>query len=160
MTSWRETYAGLLPDQILNGLSAEAQTAMWSRVLGDPASFGGAAIFVAENEDALTGFGACGGQRDGALKERGFDGEIGAVYVPQSHQRAGVGNALMRLMAEKLLDQGRRAATLWVLRENLSARAFYERLDGAIVDEKEAEQSGSMPTEVAYGWCDLSRLIR
>lgn len=160
VASWRETYAGLLPGQLLDGLSAEARSAMWRAILDDPAAHGGAAAFVAEGEGGIVGFGACGDQRDEALRERGFDGEIGAIYVLQSHQRAGVGGALMRLMAQNLLDRGRTAATLWVLRENASARLFYERLGGAPAGERADGQSGAMVTEMAYCWSDLSRLAR
>jgi ribosomal protein S18 acetylase RimI-like enzyme len=160
VTSWRETYAGTLPDHLLDGLSAEARSAMWGAILIDPATFGGTAIFVAESEGKIVGFGACGSQRDEALKGEGFDGEVGAIYVLRSHQRAGVGNSLMSLMSRKLLDQGHAAAALWVLRENLSARTFYERLGGVVVGERNDEGSGAMLTEIAYGWNDLSSLVR
>jgi ribosomal protein S18 acetylase RimI-like enzyme len=154
VASWRETYAGILPDDVLNGLSADERSDMWRDVLNDPAMFGGAAVFVAEGDAEIVGFGACGGQRDEGLKEQGFAGEIGAIYVLRSHQRAGVGKALISLMAGKLIDQGRSAASLWVLRDNLGARSFYERLGGALVGERVEEQSGVMLAEVAYGWND------
>ena len=109
VASWRESYAGLLPDRLLDGLSAEARSAMWSAVLSDPAAFGGTTVFVAESAGEIVGFGTCGSQRDEAQKGEGFDGEIGALYVLRSHQRAGVGHALMRLMSRKLLDDGHRA---------------------------------------------------
>ena len=160
VTSWRETYAGLLPSQLLDGLSAEARSKMWRAVLEDPATYYGTRVFVAESDGKMVGFGACGDQRDQALKERGFDGEVGAIYVLQSHQRAGVGSSLMRLMAQDLLDQGRTAATLWVLRENAPARLFYEQLGGALAGEKSDEQSGVTMPEVAYGWRDLFPLVR
>ena len=133
---------------------------MWSAVLNDPAAFGETGIFVAETGGQIVAFGACGGQRDGAQKEQGFVGEIGAIYVLRSHQRAGVGKSLMSLMARKLLDQGRGAATLWVLRENVAARTFYERLGGVLVGEREDELSGAKLKEVAYAWRDVSPLVR
>ena len=157
VASWRETYARLLPDELLNGLSTEARSAMWSATLSDPNS--GTAVFLAESGGAIVGFGACGGQRDEALRDQGFDGEIGAVYVLKSHQRAGLGRALMSLIARKLLDQGRSAACLWVLRENTSARRFYERLGGTVLGERVDEQSGIALREVAYGWSDLTSLV-
>jgi ribosomal protein S18 acetylase RimI-like enzyme len=160
VASWRETYAKLLPGQLLDGLSAEARSAMWRAVLDDPAAFGGTAIFVAESEDGIVGFGTCGDQRHEALRERGFDGEIGAIYFLQSHQRGGLGSALMRLLAQRLLDRGRRTASLWVLRENAPARSFYERLGAVLAGEKAEEESGVLVTEVAYGWSDLSALAR
>ena len=160
VASWRESYAGLLPDHLLDGLSADARSAMWSAILSDPAMFGGTTVFVAESEGEIVGFGACGSQRDEALKGKGFDGEIGAIYVLRSHQRAGLGNSLMSLMSRKLLDEGRRAAALWVLRENLPARTFYECLGGVVVGERNDEESGTMLAEVAYGWSELSALVR
>lgn len=160
ITSWCETYTGLLPNQLLNDLSAEERAAMWSAVMNDPATFGGTAVFVAKAGGKIVGFGACGGQRDEALKEQGFDGEVGAIYVLQSHQHAGLGSSLMSLMARSLLDRGRTAATLWVLRENASARRFYEHLGGTLVGEKPDEHWGATLTEVAYGWSDLSLLAR
>jgi len=160
VASWRETYAGLLPVQLLDGLSAEARSAMWQAVLDDPAAFGGTALFVAESKEAIVGFAAAGGQRDGALRARGYDGEIGAIYVLASHQCAGVGRALMRLVAKALVDQGRTAASLWVLRENVPARRFYERLGGVPAGEKSEEEAGMILTEIAYGWNDLSPLAR
>lgn len=160
VTSWRESYAGLLPDHLLDGLSAEARSAMWSAILSDPATFDGTTIFVAESEGEIIGFGACGSQRDEGLKGEGFDGEFGAIYVLRSHQRAGVGNSLMNLMSRKLLDEGRRGAALWVLRDNVSARTFYERLGAAVVGERIDDEAGAMLVEVAYGWSNLSTLVR
>jgi hypothetical protein len=33
VSTWREAYAGILPDYVLNGLSADARAAMWSEIL-------------------------------------------------------------------------------------------------------------------------------
>lgn len=160
VASWRETYAGIFPDQLLDGLSAEARATMWHKVLSDPAAFDHSVVFVAERGGELIGFGACGAQRDAALKAQGYDGEIGAVYVLRAHQRAGIGRRLMGLMAGKLLEQGHGSANLWVLRENGPAQAFYERLDGALIGEKAETHSGATRTELAYGWSDLEDLRR
>ncbi|MBV9930048.1 MAG: GNAT family N-acetyltransferase [Alphaproteobacteria bacterium] len=151
---WREAYAGLLPESLLLGLSSEGRAEMWRAVLDAPASFDGTKVFVAEGSGAMIGFGACCDQRDPALAGKGFDGEIGAVYVLRAHQRNGVGARLMALQARDLLERGRGAASLWVLRDNAPARCFYEALGGELCAERvEAEL-----VEVAYGWRDLSRL--
>lgn len=160
VASWRETYAGLLPARMLDELSVGFRSAMWSAVLHDPAAHGGTAVFVAERERGIVGFGACAGQRDEVLKQRGFDGEIGALYVLRAFQRAGIGGSLVRLMARRLLDQGRTAAALWVLRANAPAREFYEKLGGVPAGERMDERSGEGLSEVAYCWSELSHLAR
>lgn len=66
----------------------------------------------------------------------------------------------MSLMTESLIRQGRHAASLWVLRENAAARAFYERLGGVLTGEKVDEVSGVAVTEIAYGWDDLKAIAR
>lgn len=154
--SWRETYAGLLPRAFLDALPD--RTAMWRAVLDDPTAFGSTSVFVAERDGRLTGFGACTGQRDPDLQAQGYDGEFAAIYVLRAHQGAGTGRALMRRLARRLLDQGRSAASLWVLRENAGACAFYERLGGGRLHERVEEQAGVTLTEVGYGWADLSSL--
>lgn len=159
VASWRETYSGLLPAALLDGLSAEARAAMWAAALEDPQAFGGMTLLVATGAGAMVGFAACSAQRDEALEARGYDGELGAVYVLRAHQRSGLGRSLMRLMAARLIENGQRAASLWVLRDNLPARAFYERMGGEIVGAREEEQDGVSFAELAYGWPALSALL-
>ena len=63
VASWRETYAGLLPQDMLDRLSAESRAAMWATVLDAPANPNGTRVYVAESAGEIVGFGACGGQR-------------------------------------------------------------------------------------------------
>ena len=156
--SWRETYVGLLPEDMLAGLSAESRATMWAAVLDAPASPNGRHVYVVESAGKIVGFGTCGGQRDDMLRKRGFAGEIGAIYVLRSQQGAGVGRALMNLMARDLLARLMPSASLWVLRENVKARSFYERLGGSIIAEKEITEGETTLHEVAYGWPDLAHL--
>lgn len=160
VASWHETYTGLIPDEILAGLSVEARTAMWSQILNDPAAAGCTAVYVAEDGGHLVGFGSCGQQRDKALADAGYGGEVGAIYVLRSHQNRGVGRSIMAAMSQFLSGQRHTAASLWVLRENSPARRFYEGLGGEIVGERTDEQANATLVEVAFGWRDLTRLVR
>ncbi|KQO67093.1 GNAT family N-acetyltransferase [Methylobacterium sp. Leaf89] len=118
------------------------------------------AVLVAEEGGGLVGLASCGSQRDATLRTAGFDGEISALYLRQDHQRRGLGRRLMRWMGTTLMDRGLSTASVWVLRENVGARAFYERLGGEIVGEA-IDPSGDVAlAEVAYGWRDLSRLAK
>ncbi|SEN76529.1 Ribosomal protein S18 acetylase RimI [Sphingomonas gellani] len=159
VTSWHETYSGLLPQDMLDGLSAESRTAMWATVLDAPTNSNGTRVYVAEGAAGIVGFGACGGQRDDVMRESGFTGEIGAIYILRSQQGAGVGRALMSLIARDLVERPIPSASLWVLRENVRARGFYDGLGGAIITEKEVAEGDTTLHEVAYGWPDLAHLI-
>lgn len=159
VASWRETYAGIMPDAMLAGLSVEARAETWRRILGDPSVAGGTGVYIVEDQGRIVGFGSCGEQRDRYLADLGFDGEISAIYVLQSHQGRGVGRAVVREMAAALQRRAHEAVTLWVLRENAIARGFYEHLGGAVIAEKKDERPGATLTEVAYGWRDLARLV-
>jgi GNAT superfamily N-acetyltransferase len=161
VTSWRETYSGLLPSKMLAELSVDTRTAMWAKILGKPEDFGCAAVFIGEGEGRTVGFGACGeNQRDQALSDMGFSGEIGAIYVLRAHQGRGVGRSLMTAMAQELLVAGHTSAYLWVLRQNDPARTFYEKLGGVMVGEKTDQQPDVTLVEDAYGWRHLSSLVR
>ena len=154
VASWRETYAGLLPDAMLAALSVPEREAMWRGVL----AAGDAVVMVAEQAGRIVGFGSCGPQRDEVLAASGFDGEIGAIYVLRADQHRGIGRAIMAALAMALADRGHAAASLWVLRDNRPACGFYAMLGGIVVGERAGTRDGLALTELAYGWCDLAAL--
>jgi ribosomal protein S18 acetylase RimI-like enzyme len=159
VVSWQETYPGILPEGMLASLTVDDRIAMWRRILTTPDDFGCAVVIVAETGGSAIGFGACGKQRDQDLIDAGFSGEFGAIYVLRSHQRRGVGRSLMVSLSKELSAAGHKAASLWVLRGNDPARAFYDRMGGLIVGERIDEMLGATLTEDAYGWRDLSPLV-
>jgi ribosomal protein S18 acetylase RimI-like enzyme len=158
IASWRETYAGLLPDKMLASLSIEARAAAWNKILRDPATEHSTVVYLAEHEGTIIGFGSCGAQRTAGLKDKGFDGEIGAIYVLREFQKRGIGTRLLRAMSSDLLGRGFNAAGLWVLRDNLRARRFYEHYGGKVIAEREEVRENAVLVELAYGWPDLKEL--
>ncbi len=153
VTAWRETYAGLMPAARLAGLSIGERTAMWHRVLGSGTARG---IVVAEDDGIAIGVAACAQQRTQQLAAAGYSGEITALYVLRAAQGRGAGRLLMQAMTRRLIAEGDRSMSLWVLAENVPARRFYERLGGVVV----AEQVDGQDREVAYGWRDLAGLVK
>lgn len=153
---WRETYAGMLPDEALAKLSVADRTVMWEGILtqSPPAT----SVFVVDRDDEIAAFGACGRQRDVDLAAKGYGGEVSAIYVLASAQGRGVGTALMRVMAAALTEQGLAGMSLWVLRENAAARRFYDRLGGKVLGEKAERRPFGEIVEVTYGWPDLKPL--
>ncbi|MGX1307780.1 ribosomal protein S18 acetylase RimI-like enzyme [Amorphus suaedae] len=156
--AWRETYDGLLPPSVIEGQSEERRGQLWEKVMRAPNRHGTIGVFVAETGQGIAGFGSCGQQRSAALKSKGHAGEVSTLYVLRAFQRRHIGSDLMRAMAGALLDDGIRAMSLWVLRENDGARRFYKRLGGTLAGVREETLGLTVLSEVAYHWNALDRL--
>jgi GNAT superfamily N-acetyltransferase len=158
VASWRETYAGILPDRMLSALSIDARAAAWAKIMREPATEHSAVVYLAEQESSIIAFGACGAQRTESLRDKGYDGEFGAIYVLRAFQGQGIGACLLGKMSLDLLARGFSAAALWVLHDNPTARRFYEHHGGKIIAEREDIRDGAVLVELAYGWLDLNEL--
>jgi ribosomal protein S18 acetylase RimI-like enzyme len=150
--SWRTTYAGILPLDVINSVG-QRDASEWQRRLARQAP--DAATWIAERGNKIVGFASCGPAR--ADVER-LDGEIYALYVLQKHQRRGVGRELVRECARHFVRHGVFGFFLWVLRAN-RARMFYEALGGEALAEKVERLGKHDFAEIAYGWKDLTSLV-
>jgi ribosomal protein S18 acetylase RimI-like enzyme len=112
--AWRETYVGIVPVQVLAGLSVDRRKEVWRRILTNPTAFSSSAVFVAERDGTVVGFSCCGMQRDESLNAQEYDGEISSIYVLRAFQRLGLGVALMSVMGGELQRRRLQAASLWV----------------------------------------------
>jgi L-amino acid N-acyltransferase YncA len=151
--SWRETYRGLLSDNLLESVSAVVRAAMWRGALERERPI---LLFVAQRASGdLVGFAGGGSSRAASLPH---DAEVYAIYVVRAAQQRGCGRRLMAALADALLARGYRSLCLWVLEENASARRFYEQLGGVVVGEKTEADGEHEFREVAYGWDSLESL--
>ena len=154
--TWQATYAGLLPDSMLAGMSDVRQSAYWSRALGDPREARG--VFVADDEDmGVVGFGSCGPVRDPPEGLSGREirvGEVYTLYVEPDFQNRGLGRRLLDALFRQLRADGCDTAVLWMLADN-PTRFFYEGLGGQQVGERTDTFAGADVDEVAYAWRDL-----
>jgi ribosomal protein S18 acetylase RimI-like enzyme len=160
VASWRETYTSLLPDKMLSALSVEGRSAAWAKIMQEPANERSTVVYLAEHNGTIVGFGSCCAQRTQSLKDQGYDGEFGAIYVLRAFQRQRIGASLLTEMSLDLLGRGFSAAALWVLRDNPAARRFYEHHGGKVIAEREDIRDGAVLIELAYGWLDLKELDR
>jgi ribosomal protein S18 acetylase RimI-like enzyme len=64
-------------------------------------------------------------------------------------QKRKIGTQLLRTMFSDLTRRGFNAAALWVLRENLKARRFYEHFGAKVVSEREDVRDSAVLTELA-----------
>lgn len=153
--SYCTAYAGILPDHYLAQFTYEEQEQDWRDLLVAGTSD---SLLVAEAEEGeVIGY-ALG--RPGSADIAPFEGELVALHVRRGHQRQGVGCALVAGMVERFKAHGCVSLMLWVLAENAPARRFYERLGGRLIGSRTIElgEGDTAPSEVAYGWLDLSPL--
>jgi GNAT superfamily N-acetyltransferase len=149
--SWRETYTGLMPEVVIGRHSVESRLSMWQSILAE----GRAIVCVSEDEtEGIVGF-ACGGAAR-ALTDQ-FDGEIYAIYLLRSHQKRGIGRALIETIAARLDEAGFHSLMLWVLASN-ETRGFYARMGGVPVAEKQEEIGEAVLSEIAFGWREIREM--
>lgn len=141
---WRVAYRGLVPDEVLDGLSVVRREQFWSEAIAG--AHGAGLVLVATNAGAIAGFCAVAmPSRDEDTDER--VAEIGAIYVDPELWRSGIGTALMGEAVAELRARRLSEVTLWVLAENRQARNFYKRL-GFEPDGAEMVHEDSGRTEV------------
>ncbi|MCP2015194.1 GNAT superfamily N-acetyltransferase [Deinococcus sp. HSC-46F16] len=153
VTSWRETYAGLLPDDFLPRMTDEAmrerREANWQRTIAE----GQELVLVGEREGEVLAFASAGPPRD----HPGVDAELYTLYALKGVQGLGLGRALLVEVARQLCEQGHRSLALWVLDVN-PTRAWYARQGGREDGVKRVPLPGGELREVRLVWDDLAGL--
>lgn len=144
--SWRTTYAGIVPDAYLAGLDETIRAQLWRERLSEEAL-----IFVAEWNGSLVGFAAAGKNREPV---ESCDAELYALYLLKDAQRRSIGTALLRAVANALLERNFKSMAVWVLEQNRS-REFYQKAGAHVAHSKVIEIGGAKLMEVAYAWPDL-----
>lgn len=133
--SWQHAYAGLLPDEVLAGLSVAARQRAWRDRLVGLAEMAppDRHVFVAVADGVVAGFTFVGVNRDTDADRH--TGELYAIYLRPERRGGGLGRLLNDRGLAALAADGYHAATLWVLAGNDHAQGFYRRMgwtaDGA-----------------------------
>ena len=153
--SYRSAYAGILPVEFLAHFSYAEQTQDWRDFV---TAEGPAYLLVAENEAAEV----CGYALGSAISPSlpGCDGELDALHVRKDLRGQGIGRELVRAMALKLREAGCKRMGLWVLRDNQSAREFYEHLGGHLLVERTIllGEDDTQAGEISYIWPEIDEL--
>jgi len=119
VATWQDAYAGLMPDEILDGLDVSQRAQTWGGILASPPD--GVFVLVFERDGEVRGFVAGGPHREGRAS-----GEVFAIYVDPPCQGLGAGRRLLDAACRYLASAGFAEASLLVLATNRAARGFYE----------------------------------
>lgn len=149
--SWQTAYRGMLADAYLDGRIAADRQALWAERFAKPAA--NQHVLVAETDDALVGFACAFGAHEpqwGTLLEN--------LHVAPALKRSGIGSHLVR---EVLLWSQRRYPKvdthLWVLKPNLAAQAFYQRMGASEAGQGMwSAPDGSDIPQLRYAWAAAS----
>jgi len=118
VASWRETYRGLMPDDVLDAPDFLARRErFWTAALTDP-RYSTNRVAVAEAAGVVVGIAMSGPAREDA----GVDSELYLIYLLESAHGSGAGQALLDAVIDPSASVG-----LWVADPNPRAWAFYAR---------------------------------
>jgi hypothetical protein len=160
---WRSTYAGILPDAYLAGLSATRLAGFYQRAILDRREGHAVFVAVAGGADApgrgvagstVVGF-ASGGR---ARRPGGAEGEVETLYLLEDWRERGAGRRLMRAMGAHLRAVGCRSAMLWVLRDN-PTRWFYRHLGGKEMAREVIRVGGQAVEQTGFAWDPIESLL-
>ncbi len=129
--SWNVAYRGIMPDDVIARTDLAYRTVFWAERIADPDW----PVFVIEEHGECVAFCQMIPTRD-SDDDNKHVGHITSLHVLPQLRGRGYGRMLMDHVLAEFARRGFTAVTLWVLEENRSARAFYERygfgLDGGV----------------------------
>lgn len=80
---------------------------------------------------------------------KGDETEICELYVEPFFKRIGIGNELMNTLVKEAGKEGKKRIFLWVIKENLPARSFYEK-NGFVPTGEEQLIEGTDKLDMCY----------
>lgn len=122
-SSWQATYRGLLSEGFLDALDATSRLDFWTaRLARVPPRW---AVLVSQVGEYVTGFATIGRCQDDDRVRREA-GELYAMYLDPGRWGHGDGRGLLLAAEARFREEEYSDASLWVLRDNVRARRFYE----------------------------------
>jgi ribosomal protein S18 acetylase RimI-like enzyme len=114
---WREAYAAQMPADFLAGLEPVKAAERW-RLRFEMDEPDGVVVVATGRDGEIVGLASAGPTRD---QDAQTDWELYSINVLAAHRGSGVADQLITAAV------GQRPATLWVVRDNPRADAFYRR---------------------------------
>ncbi len=132
---WRDSYRGVLPDEVVAAFEPQAFASAWRTSLAAPPE-GVHTLLVACAGDQVVGFAAVGPTQDPDADHA--TGELLALGVHPAARREGHGSRLLNACVDILREAGGEVLHAWVLSDQGATRAFLQAAglgpDGAYRD--------------------------
>lgn len=152
--SWKTSYPGIVDQNLLDTLVFEELLQLRKQILQETHGI----HLVVLCGDTIVGF--CDAEvmhfhenhvlSEEQKKMRDERGELRRIYLLEEHKGKGIGYALFEEARLRLKKRGLIPFLLWALKDNKSARSFYERQGGILVDEISVKLGDRLYPEVGY----------
>lgn len=134
-TVWREAYAGVVPDEVVETFEPPAFAKAWRTSLANPPQ-GVHRLLAACAGEQVVGFASIGPSQDPDATP--VTGELTAIGVHPQARRTGHGSRLLNAAVDTLRGAGADTLHTWVLATDEATRAFFTKAglspDGAFRD--------------------------
>lgn len=150
--SWKTTYKGIFPNEILENITYEQREKQWENIFQKECNH--QFRFVAETLNGeIVGFIDGGAERTGTYN---CDGELYAIYLLQEYQGMKIGQKLFQALLSECTNNNMQSLLVWVVTNNPS-KTFYEKFNPEKIDTKFLERL--QVEETAYCWKDINNII-
>lgn len=138
---WKETYANILNQEILDQLDVQEKLILWQAITRSLDH----QLLVYIEDQKIKGF------LDGYLNPENNVAEIRAFYLLQDIQKQGVGREMFQCFYDYVFQKRYQFIRLEVFNKNPS-RFFYEKIGAELIGEAELPEFGEGITELIYQW--------
>ena len=140
---WRSAYRGIISDEYLLGKASVARRTMaFSKAIEEDSE----ETYVFDENGLVKAFMTIGNCRNEDKKDA-F--ELWGIYVEPMLKGQGIGAQLIDYCEKQAIERGYKEIVLWVFKENISARRFYEKM-GYTFDGKEENIEYFGVAEIRY----------
>jgi ribosomal protein S18 acetylase RimI-like enzyme len=143
IASWRGAFTGLVPQDFLDTMDAEAIASGWR----DSIAAGRSRLYIADLDGRVVGYAGVGPERDPSAGPT--TGELYALFTHPDVWGTGAGRALTDAALADLRAHDCDRVNLWVLDANARARAFYRRYGFTETADRTHSSLGNLP-ELRY----------
>jgi GNAT superfamily N-acetyltransferase len=157
--SWRRHYRGAYSDAFLDGDVFADRLAVWTDRLREPDPH---RCTILAEDTSLVGF-----VNTFFGDDPGWGALLDNLHVADGRKRRGIASRLLALTAEAAAERAVQTGLyLWVLEQNVEARAFYEARGGRCVERAPVSPPGGIasrvtgsPAKLRYAWPDTAMLL-
>ncbi|MGW7160708.1 N-acetyltransferase family protein [Paenibacillus taichungensis] len=150
--SWRTTYKGIIPDEVLYNLSYKKRTELWIENIEREDNF----VVIAENpEGEIIGF-ADSWKRETNIVANSSD--LTSIYILKEYHGRGLGKGLLKQLFLQFKFLGYQKIFVEVLEDN-KTRYFYEHYGAKLCKSIQIIIGGKVLNELIYEWDNIDEVL-